>query len=632
MTDVDITELDVLQASKVSGVATAANGTPFLLLKAAEDAADEDPLAENRKRMKEGKPLVKKDSDDDEDDEKEKEDEAEAEAEKSDSAESDEFEEEVLKAGAYCGNPNCGNCKALGVVNKALSAAERKEMPAKSFAYVDPKGGKHLPIHDKGHVKAALGRFKSTDFTEADKPVAAKKKAAAKIKAAAATHGIEISDDSDVAEAAKKGTVQDGLNGTATPQEVGHLATGQSSTSGSVTAGVRPGRSDPSLTLGGETTAAIPDVTKVDHDSPIPATTDGAGILNTAAKSVAVASLAQAMDVLSAQREAIKDGKFLQVANPTAAEAANPGSLPWESYDSATLAQVATCLAGCCNALDSIKQREAIEIATNNGDNCDLWDLQDVSYALENAMGIAARLAFQEAAEGASAEDVVKNLDIEQLLEVRKTLDDTIVQVTNAGSAGTTEGVIHMDVTKDELAETIAAGTVAAVEAAFKAKANAKAEKRAEKEKAAAEEAEKNANNDGDVTEADLKPTKEVDADNINAVKDADKDTESETDPATKALADQLESLTKSLDAVQEQVTKFAKRPRAGGPSLDGQARGVTPAGEGRVEGVTKSTEDVDIEGLQKSIDAETDPVRKSELGLKLTYARLVQMHESGQL
>lgn len=37
-----------------------------------------------------------------------------------------------------------------------LSAADRKALPDSAYAYIDPQGGRHFPIHDKAHVIAAL--------------------------------------------------------------------------------------------------------------------------------------------------------------------------------------------------------------------------------------------------------------------------------------------------------------------------------------------------------------------------------------------------------------------------------------------------------------------------------------------
>ena len=66
----------------------------------------------------------------------------------------------------------------------------RSEMPASSFAYIDSQGGRHLPIHDRAHVRNALARFNQTKFESS----AAKRRARAKILAAAKRFGVEVSD------------------------------------------------------------------------------------------------------------------------------------------------------------------------------------------------------------------------------------------------------------------------------------------------------------------------------------------------------------------------------------------------------------------------------------------------------
>src|SRR6185437_13579308 len=225
--DDDITEITHLEATKVAGVESPANRAPFILLKRAsdakpeptsrdfdgdgeagdDDAATADAFEENAKRVKQGKEPAKKEDGD---------------ASKSDSSEADEIEEQMtgsaakgLDEGAYCGDPECSACQKAGALpdrmrrlnamaKAKLKAADRKKMPAGSFAYVDPKGGKHLPIHDKDHVSAAMGRFGQQDFSDADDPADAKQKAAGKIKAAAGKFGMKVDDGSDVAQAAKK--------------------------------------------------------------------------------------------------------------------------------------------------------------------------------------------------------------------------------------------------------------------------------------------------------------------------------------------------------------------------------------------------------------------------------------------
>jgi len=102
--------------------------------------------------------------------------------------EADDADEQVGKTGT------------AEAVKGDLSSKERDALPNSSFAYVDSSGEGHLPIHDEGHVKAALGRFGQTQFEDGK----SKKKAARKILARASSMGIDVSDDSAVAQAAKK--------------------------------------------------------------------------------------------------------------------------------------------------------------------------------------------------------------------------------------------------------------------------------------------------------------------------------------------------------------------------------------------------------------------------------------------
>lgn len=81
-----------------------------------------------------------------------------------------------------------------------LPFRDRKTMPKGEFAYIDSKGGKHLPIHDKAHVQNAMARFNQTQFEDQEKKV----KAAKKILAAARRYGIEIDPKSSVAHTAEK--------------------------------------------------------------------------------------------------------------------------------------------------------------------------------------------------------------------------------------------------------------------------------------------------------------------------------------------------------------------------------------------------------------------------------------------
>ena len=80
-----------------------------------------------------------------------------------------------------------------------LDTKSRDKLRSSQFAYVDSKGGEHLPINDEEHIRNAMARFNQTDFESAT----AKEQARRKIVAAAKKHDIEVSDDSNVAEPAR---------------------------------------------------------------------------------------------------------------------------------------------------------------------------------------------------------------------------------------------------------------------------------------------------------------------------------------------------------------------------------------------------------------------------------------------
>ena len=605
MTDVDVTELIELDARKVSGVTAPANGAEFVLIKAAAESED-CPLCKGSGKIRAGKvtcPDCKGSG-------------TLAKSEDTPSDEADAEEAEITGSSAK-------EAEEWERIDKALSAKDRDKMPTSSFAFVDKKGGKHLPIHDEDHVKSALGRFAQQDFSEAKgDPADAKKKAAGKIKAAAGKHGIELDPKSTVAEAATKGQVQDALDGTKTPEAGGHLDTGKSGMSGSIALGAKGEPPDSAQFLGGESTAEIPLETQT-REHPIPASTDGAGIVNpqAIAKAVRVATVVEAMEQIESNRQAIKDGRFLEATGPAAE---TPGSMPWESYDAATLRQVAECLAGCCSALDNIAERERTEARVADvGDLSNARDLEEAASALEFALGVAARLSYHEAAEGEATKSasgelakVGRTLSGKNMAALRAAHDHLGAVIDGAkGKDNDDEETIDMaSVTKDELGELVVKSVKAVLDQERK-------DRKAAKKKAAEEEAEKNANNDGDISEGDIKPTKSADAEDVNAVKSTDED-----GVLTKQVADQIEELTKSMESVKETVAKFAKRPRPGGPSLDGQARGI-PAVEGRQDEVVKSEQDGVIEQLQKSLDEATDPVEKERIGEKLSVERLSQFY-----
>lgn len=683
-TDEDVTEITALETTKVAGVEKPANRAPFILFKSKAQADSDSstkqcPTCDGSGKIRAGK-VTCPDCDGSGN--------VPADFTKSDSSEADQIEELVTGSAAksYCGDPDCQECVkaelvplnvrttiASGVTKAQLTAADRKKMPASSFAYVDPKGGKHLPIHDQAHVQAALGRFGQQDFSDADDPADAKQKAAGKIKAAAGKVGVDVDDDSDVAQAAKKseaekGEVQDALQGTNTPEVAASLDGSQSGVAGPATAGLKDAPSTvPATQTATSTSGVTAQIAGGESAYEIPAEQ------HLAAKSMVAATLIQAMEQVQEQREAAKAGGFLQVAGPSADQAAAPGSMPWESYDSATLDQVAGCLASCCNAIDAIATREQIEaISGDAGDQSDAWDLQDASSALEYAMGVVARLAYSEQAEGGAAkseadphyqavEKAYRRLrasDEKALRGAHAALSNVLAEhdrakgaAADAGQNEPTEGdKIQMELTKQELADTIAASTQEAVKAALDAerKADKKARKQAKK---AEEQAAKNANNGGDITAQQLKDgvSSEQDADDIQVVQgkvdpkyanksEGEQPQGDESTEVLKAMQDQLKAVTDTLGSLGEQVQKFAKRPRQGGPVLDGQARGTFPAAEARLSDVAKSDEDESSQ-LIKSLEQQFEDAKKSgnaiavsDFGNRLTHARLMQAHEQGRI
>ena len=80
-----------------------------------------------------------------------------------------------------------------------LTEKKRDKLRSNQFAYVDKDGGEHLPIHDESHIRNAMARWNQTDFDSA----AEKEKARKKIVSAAKKHGIDVSDDANVAKSSK---------------------------------------------------------------------------------------------------------------------------------------------------------------------------------------------------------------------------------------------------------------------------------------------------------------------------------------------------------------------------------------------------------------------------------------------
>lgn len=604
----DITELTELHAEKVSGVTSPANGTSFILLKATE--AEDCDTCGGKGTIREGNmkcPDCKgsgKQS-----------------ASKSDAPEADEQEEtmtgEAAKewAGVYCGDQSCEVCVIKDESGlrfhpavKALSEADRKKMPASAFAFIDKNGGRHLPIHDTGHIKSALGRHSQQDFSEAKgDPADAKKKAAKKIVAAAKAHDIDVDSGSAVAQAAKQVGPGVGEHGLATPQAAGHLDGSKSGLAGSVTTGPAAEPPNATLRLGGASRYEIPLEQRVQNNPPIPVTTDGAGITDSHLKAALAKTVEEISGLIQARAAAtvVKEGKVLTLTPPQGDAALSPGSPSWESHDAATLQQIGQALAECCSALDMIVERERTEGATvDPGDVCHAWDLEEAEQALDYALGVVARLSFHEAAEGQAtkAGRVISGKNVQELTAARDHLQAVIdgAQGKPAASADDSDkesDKIMTTLTKDELESIAADSATAAVKAAFDKQDEERKAKKARKkaEKGAAEEAAKNAIEAG--APKDDGPNGKADSNDVTAIPDG-----GHVDP--QYMNKQLEEMQKGLEQMQAQfaqtselVERIAKRPRHGGPVLGGHA----PQGAGDPAAVAKGQDD-GIQQLAKAL------------------------------
>ncbi len=607
MAETDITELEELAAEKVAGVQSPANGTPFLLLKAASEEACS--TCHGTGKIRDGHMDCPDCS---------------GPAEKEVGAEEEQIEEEVT-----------------GEALKAkLKAKQRNALPDSDFAYIDSKGKRHLPIPDASHVRNALSRFDQTEFESAKAKATAKRK----IMARAKRLGVDAS-------GAKKASPGVPAEATQTPVEGGVFnATGQSGGDGSETetcpqchgAGYLPTPDDPAQERPG---VACPTCDGTGQVIPAEAKVTNNPKGTTAAKTAAViTSLVEAIDLLAYQRKAEKKGKSISMPNPQGAEA-QIGSGPWEDYDSASLQQVAETLAGCGKALDAITQREAVEAAAGNeGDVQDTFDLQMASEALDAALGVVARLAFSEGAAGTALAQksgrVLSAKNEEHLRQARDHLNHVLAGVnpTKAGEPGESEeDQIMTTVTKEDLAATIAGASAAAVKAAMaeERKQAIKAAKKAAKVERKA--AKKNANNGGDITaqqeQAQVRGI--ADASDVNAVPNGGKTdsqyiNKAKDGKALKAVAGQLEATAQNLARLEEQVSRFANRPRNGGPVLDGQARGAFPAAESRLSKGADKSADPELEGLSKAVESASDPYHKADAAQQLTLARLRKAHEAG--
>ena len=623
MSDTEVTELVTLDASRVDAVFRPANGTPWILLKAAEESEAEEQEDEMTK------------------------------------AEADEIERLLTKSGlasSFCGDFECPVCKSAwdeipaALVEKAkLKAKQRRALPDSAFALPEKRA---YPIQDESHARVALSMLHNASPAEQKK-----------IKAAVHRRypDIEIGGE-DKAE--KSPGVPDFA--TETPREHGHLDSGQSGLAGPATGGIKPLAATPSAFPGGESTyvAVAESEANPGHENgsgrsltpgahvDIPGRDVGKSYVSTGFLSpdeslyVAVGKIPghESWSIEVVEKE---NWIALDKDAPSGEASAEPGSGPWEQYDGATLDHVASGLAAMHRAVDQIRRREVAEAVSGDpNDWFDAFKLDCAGEDITDALGLVAALAYHEAAAGRAekAGRVISAKTGAKLRAARDHLNELLGEGPQAQSATgarpSEEEDIMTTVTKEELAQFIGTSAKQAVRDELKARDKAaKTAAKKEAKKARAKARKNSPGNDGDITEAEERRTVGAghDADDVNSIPDGghvdsmyrNKARKGEKDKVLKALAAQQQQ---TLELMQ----KMASRPRQGGPVLDGQLRGAFAAAEGRSGSATKGGEDPEIATLQKQLDdelAKPGPEaahRASDISQRLTLARLRYAHENG--
>jgi septum formation inhibitor MinC len=306
--DTEITELDELIAEKVSGVETPANGTPFLVLKAAAEPDSPEAKAAEEEMTK---------------------------------AEADEIEDMLTKAmwAGYCYSDGCEACKEkFGPLYEELEKAKLKAkaragLPKSTFAIPEKAPGPgSYPLPDKGHGEAALRLLHNASPDEQKR-----------IKAAVHRKFPDIGEGDEKKCASTDVIKSPGVpdEATSTPKEKGHLATGQSGLAGPETAGLGPEELSPSVHPGGKSPYVIPAEAKVKTNPPPPPPDDKAAwTIN------------------------VETGKSYK-ANWLSLDAGEePGSPSWEHQDVALLDAVSMSLSAVQSLVAQLREREAAEDAT----------------------------------------------------------------------------------------------------------------------------------------------------------------------------------------------------------------------------------------------------------------------------
>ena len=280
-----------------------------------------------------------------------------------------------------------------------------------------------------------------------------------------------------------------------------------------------------------------------------------------------------------------KQAPLYMAMDPATTVGEMPGSPAWESEDAERLIAAGQCLATLINELQASMGREQQEVAVGNADDQeDVWALQDAICAAEYALGIVARLAFHEEAEGAMTKQERLTFDdvdvIRQAVSFLKS--DPFGSETNPareGSGSTEEGDVFMTITKEDLAAAVGEGVTLALAKAEEdrqARKLEKAEKQAAADKAAAEQAEKDKLAK---EEADTAAAKAAEADPNLQKSDPDPQPAPTADPETPDIAALVKAgIEGAISPLADRLAALEGTPNQGGPLVGaGGAGGFRP-------------------------------------------------------
>ena len=616
--NVEVTEIEELDVTKASAVPKNANGTPWLLVKNADMISTEGETASPKpdgsedegavKDPESGVPVVPTSSDKTPDM-----DNPDVTALLMSKATNElALYNDYVKRGIVSSTDlshiqqGIETTYPASIIQKAkLNAKARNALANSKFAYIDSKGGRHLPIEDASHVRNALARFNQTEFESAS----AKKVARRKILAAAKKFDIETNPDDKVNKGIiakhdivikSPGIPKESLTH---PETIAVIPSGQSSFHPSLTPTLATLPASDSDFKGGASTYVIPLEAKVPNGDPL-SNKKKAKIIK--GKFASLASHPSSSFPITISTAFDKDS--------SADYSGTPGNSVWEHFDAANLDSVARGLASAIKVTQAIRNRETIEaISGHQNDWMDAYKLECALDDLTSALSLIAALAYHEAAASHQTESIVKALS--PFLPKENTTMPTVV------SQNEYKKMLNKDAKK--LAKSL---TQKALKKQLKEITTILA---------------KNANNGGDVTTAQVLGS----VGNHYAAGDINIPGATQSLQGNEGVKkSDKSSLKKKVARLEKTLNQIGNTPVSGGPVLDGISRGSffmeTSANQAPAafmpdndnvgafaKGITPDPDPAELQAkivsLRKQLDAAQDPREKESLGRALTKLNL---------